>query len=175
MSRAQADQIAALQIELEETKAKLAEFEKEQAEIDSFVEANLSVEQFGSYMSKLDAAESRASAAEAQVMVFRAFVERLALVIRNPGCGSCANVSAEAAMLLDASPSPEGWVRREEVGPLLDTMHDVLEALADSGELLTRIGGDAREMAQVQSLDNLKAAAAFDAALEAWATKGGKR
>lgn len=78
-------------------------------------------------------------------------------------------------MLLDASPSPEGWVRREEVGPLLDTMHDVLEALADSGELLTRIGGDAREMAQVQSLDNLKAAAAFDAALEAWATKGGKR
>lgn len=175
MSRAQADQIAALQIELEETKAKLAEFEKEQAEIDSFVEANLSVEQFGSYMSKLDAAESRASAAEAQVMVFRAFVERLALVIRNPGCGSCANVSAEAAMLLDASPSPEGWVRSEEVGPLLDTMHDVLEALADSGELLTRIGGDAREMAQVQSLDNLKAAAAFDAALEAWAAKGAKR
>lgn len=71
MSRAQADQIAALQIELEETKAKLAEFEKEQAEIDSFVEANLSVEQFGSYMSKLDAAESRASAAEAQVMGLR--------------------------------------------------------------------------------------------------------
>ena len=55
---------------------------------------------------KLERAEAALTESQADRARLREWGERLARVIRNPACGSCQNVSAEAAMLLDATDTP---------------------------------------------------------------------
>lgn len=148
MSKAQTEHIQALQIELEETKAKLAASQGREAAMRAALEEVLRLMPLGQHCTGMC----------------------------RPGIDEH-HADCDERRWRDAlADDGKDWVSPETQGvaELLDVTHDLLSALADSTDLLRTIRGDAREQALAQAQENGDAAAKVAPALAAFEKRGGK-